>query len=53
MHPLLHQVVPVVVIKRVDEKQIKSSVAITRKISRQSISITTRNYRFNNFMDLE
>ena len=36
-----------------DKKQIESSVTIIREISRQSISITTRNYRFNNFMDLE
>ena len=35
------------------KKQIKSSIATTRKISWQSISIATRNYRFNNFMDFE
>ena len=35
------------------KKQIESSVATTRKISRQGISITTRDHRFNTFMDLE
>ena len=35
------------------KKQIKSSITIIRQISRQSISITTRNYRFNTFMDIE
>ena len=35
------------------KKQIESSVATIRKISRQSISIINRDYRFDNFMDLE
>ena len=35
------------------KKQIESSVTIIRQISRQSISITTGDYRFNNFMDIE
>ena len=35
------------------KKQIESSVATTRQISRQSNGITTRNHRFNNFMAFE
>ena len=34
------------------KKQIESSITIIRQISRQSVSITTRNYRFNTFMDI-
>ena len=36
-----------------DKEQIESSVATTRKIGGQGIGITTRDYRFNNFMDFE
>ena len=35
------------------KKPIESSITTTRKISCQSISIATRNYRFNNFMDFQ
>ena len=36
-----------------DKRQIESSVTIVKQISRQSVSITSWDYRFNTFMDFE
>ena len=35
------------------KKQIESFITVIRKIGKESIGGTTRNHRFNNFMDFE